>query len=163
MKMKISLRFCAFLLTVFGMHPVSSWASGETRPSFVQIKHVGEEDKPIPTLVITADATVAGSFREAFNTRVHLLSEAAYAKVDNFFAQESTKRYRTESAPGELKDFGNFEVSERTQAGTVKAFCFIMPRRESLEIFGKFSRYLSEQKIDASLQGDISVLIKRVE
>jgi hypothetical protein len=145
------------------MYSISAMASGEVHGAIVRIRHVGEEDKPIPTLVITEDATVAVSFREAVDTRVHLLDGKAFAKVVSFLAQESTKRIRSESVPGTLDDFGSFEVSVQTKSGTVNDFCFISKRRESLEIFKRFLHYLSEQNLDTSLLSDINVLIKRVE
>ena len=138
-------------------------AASDAPMSYVQIKYVGAVDKPIVTVIVTMDPTVATSFRDDLWCRVHVLSPESFARVSSFFASKIKEGNWSASSPGVVYDFGSFELSDRTRVGDVKSYCVVVPRKDSLGFLRSIAGYLSAKKIDGGLLKDINVLILRVK
>ncbi len=145
------------------MSAVAIMGAEEAPSVYVQIKHVGAEDQPIPSLIITADTALAKFFKEDLLNRVYVLNQASFLQVSSFFQTEAKNGNWPAPSSAKVGEYGRFEVSCRTRSGTISSLCFVTPRKASLDIFKKFARYLSEQKGDGELLKGINAVILRIE
>lgn len=168
----MNLRLGVALVIVSVMQPVLS-SAGEIQASYLLIRHVGSQDRPIPSLQITADKEIAALFlqrrtlqdftAEKVFTRMHLLDEETFSRVESFFARESTKPTQPERALEPLREAGTFEISARTKTGEVTGFYFVTHHKDSLAFLRRLSRFLSAPKSSTELQGDVNFLIQEID
>jgi hypothetical protein len=159
--MKKNLPLIIILAVCFIMHTASLLADNEMQKSFIQIKHIGEEDKPIPTVIITADASIAASFSKELNVRVHELKEEAFSKVDAFLFKKLEKGGYAKTSADRLMDFGSFEISKITCKG-IKIYSFTVSHTQSPDLLGHFYNNIKEQKIDEGLTESVRTLLTRI-
>jgi hypothetical protein len=150
------------VVTVIAVALMSRSMPTENCATYLRIKHVGSQDKPIFTMIVSGNTAVADLFRQDLEVKIYVLKEESFTRVISFFSNEATNWPQKECATRGLMEFGSFEVSERTTTGAVKSFCLIGNLRESQMLFARFSHYLSEQKIDDELPAGIHVLLKRI-
>src|SRR6266849_3680716 len=82
------------LVPLFGMIQFVEATSmrDDTSLKFLQIRHVGEEDKPIPTLIITANVSLADRFKDASRYEICLVNPTQFEQIISFWRKEANGR-----------------------------------------------------------------------
>jgi hypothetical protein len=151
------------VLTVgsFGLAPVAlaSSGNGDRQMVILKIKHVGEENKPIPVLFLARDLPAANLVKNAvLEHRVYSLGPEQFEAVQLFWAGEARDRECGPLLCGDVLAHGSFEIAARSGDGAL-GFDYILPPGSSQENLRKFEKFLEERKIDSALTTNLKAVL----
>jgi hypothetical protein len=135
--------------------------------AYLQVRYVGSQNKPIPSLIFTPDPAIAQRFGgNRLFTRTCVVDLAMFKSLCQFWRTEANGRRDRESAEDKVLEYGSFEISERAEDGKAHSLYFIVapisPPREQFESFKRFQELLAEKQICQDVTDSLATSIARL-
>jgi len=155
----VLLRSLAILVFGFCFSSCDLVAVDSTSATYILIKHVGTEDKPVPALIFTSEESVARQVNNANLPGIRwvvVVGPEKYTKMTKFFNDEKSRAPKIDRKRI-ADEFGVFEISEHSLDDT-RLWLIIVSGEYAAKFFARGSAYFSTESFGPEAVGNMNYL-----